>query len=185
MVTRKPVPSPTDSGLAPYPSSPPYPITPTIPKTPQSHNLQSTRQAPGNSAIDSEQDGYNAWRDDREVAEGRPGASRNGQPTSTPIPESLRVGPASLSNSSSRETLRVVSADVSSAISKEEFPSGPSSTNPFSKVVHEGSEGRESSANAWGDVSGLSAQAPSQPPPPIPQNQCKPFSLHARFASCC
>jgi hypothetical protein len=170
MVTRKPVPQKADGALAPYPSSPPCPVTPTS----QPFRVQDAREQLRNSVTDSEPESPNAWRDDDEAPGEYLSANKTGKPAAAALPESLRVGPASLSNSSSREPLRVASADVSRASSNEQLQPDLS-TNPFvKKQAQDGGENRESSAGAWGNVSELSAEPPKKAPPPIPQNQRKP-----------
>lgn len=80
--------------------------------------------------------------------------SGNGGSKSKDIPDALRVGPTGRSNTSSQSSLRPDTA----------------STNPFLRKQVQNVEGKESSADVWGEAPQRSG-APSTAPPPIPSGQ--------------
>ncbi|KAH7413496.1 hypothetical protein BKA64DRAFT_771610 [Cadophora sp. MPI-SDFR-AT-0126] len=122
MVTRKPLPA--DSGLAPS-NLPPYPVTPISTNEPLPFRVEDVRNQ---MQTDSPSDSENAWVGEADNRKPGPG-----------LPESLRVGPPGYTPNSSQEMLRPT-ANV---------------TNPYLKKQNSGSSngsnGNESSAEAWGE----------------------------------
>ncbi|KAG9229114.1 hypothetical protein BJ875DRAFT_208778 [Amylocarpus encephaloides] len=152
MVTRKPVPQ---SDLGPDHGPPPYPVTPIPNEPPRSFRVQDARQGLRTSVTDSEPDILNVWGD-----EGFTAAGAHGNMAQDTLPESLRIGPAGLSNAGSREGLR----------------SDNTSTNPFLKSQGQARIGKESSADAWGQPSELSADPPAHAPLPEDDAPSKDFA---------
>ncbi|TVY32878.1 Ubiquitin carboxyl-terminal hydrolase [Lachnellula occidentalis] len=147
MVTRKPVPQGNQT-LAPTTAAPPYPVTPISTDNPNAFSMQDAR-AELRSATDSDAGSSNVWSEERHDMQP---AAENTHNAAKPLPEALRVGPASLPQNSSHEALR---------------PS-TESTNPFLRRQATGStthSGKESSADAWGEKPAEPSTAP--PPPPI------------------
>jgi len=154
MVTRKPVPQPADSGLAPKAPSPPYPVTPISTDTnanPQFH-MQDVHNQMSTETPDTEPNSAtNAWSGEGFEKQ------NHGMDThsKSDIPESLRVGPRGGTPRTSQEMQNP----------------NLSTTNPYlQKQQTELTDGKESSASAWGG----SAERPPQPagappPPPVPQ----------------
>lgn len=158
MVTRKPVPQQGNSSLAPT-TSPPYPVTPISTDTPKPFSMQDAR-GELRSATDSDAGSANVWSGEGLDAFDKPDPAAETMNHPRGLPESLRVGPPSLSNSqkSSQEALRP----------------NATSTNPFLKRQATGSTtgSKESSANAWGESPERPAQPSSAPPPPpVPQGK--------------
>lgn len=156
MVTRKPVPSSSDSGLAPSATSPPYPVTPVDAKTSSSFPAQNTM-----GQIQDEDE--NAWSGE--------GLEKPTPPnTNKPLPDLLRAGPPAgytPRTSSSQEALKPQNTG----------------TNPFVNRQHSGNStpGKESSASVWGDNDIPAAPTTAPPPPPTPQNLTTP--LASRYES--
>ena len=147
MVTRKPVPTGADAGLAPA-SSPPYPITPTASNAPPPFRMQDVRNEL--RSPQSESDSTSAWSGEGlDKIVGQDTGSKQG------IPDSLKVGPPGYTPKGSQEMLRPSAATTNPYLQKQNTRGG------------ELGDGRESSVSAWGGFAERPAPPTEAPPPPL------------------
>ncbi|CAG8951497.1 hypothetical protein HYFRA_00007413 [Hymenoscyphus fraxineus] len=152
MVTRKPLPPGHEA------ASLPYPVTPISTEQPHPFGSQPSQEDVRASRAHLLDDDPDSWGEGQGNT-----ASISEQQLLKPdnIPEALRVGPAGRSNTSSQSSLRPDTA----------------STNPFLRRQAQNVEGKDSSADVWGQAPQtppISFQAPS-PIPSGPHNgkSCK------------
>jgi hypothetical protein len=168
MVMRKPVPPNAKIGLGADQSDPPYLATETATGAlPPPSERTSRRGSPNSAAV--EPDRQTVWRSESTERDGlpaslRPGSGRQSmegsQNGAEDLPESLRVGPPGYTPRSSGEMQRPSVASTNPYIQRQQ--TGMSGT----------SDGRESSASAWG---GFAERPPvpsnAPPPPPVPKGK--------------
>ncbi|PQE24811.1 DUF544 domain-containing protein [Rutstroemia sp. NJR-2017a BVV2] len=159
MVTRKPVPQSANRPSATNPSSPPYPTTPI-----STNSTSSFRNEGQNNAIQSgtdlEPNSADIWNEERIGARNDVHGASQAQSHLDPnsLPDALKVGPSNFTPKSSQEALKPNAAITNPFILRRQQSQGAAS------------DGKESSAHAWGENAALPAQ-PTQPPPPPPLPQ--------------
>lgn len=107
------------------------------------------------TGTDSDAGSSNVWGEEKLDMQR---SAENQHSAPKPLPESLRVGPPSLSQNGSHEALRP----------------NTETTNPFLKRQATGSttnSGKESSAEAWGERPAEPPNVP--PPPPVSHGKCR------------
>jgi hypothetical protein len=165
MVMRKPAPPNADIVLGADKPDSPYPATPTATDALPAPSEGNSRHGSSNS-VAAEPDSQTAWRSeslerDDLPAWRRPGSGRQSMEGShnggEDLPESLRVGPPGYTPRSSGEMQRPTTTSTNPYLQRQQI--GLSGT----------SDGKESSASAWGGFAER-PQIPSSapPPPPVP-----------------
>ncbi|KAF7874672.1 uncharacterized protein EAF02_008649 [Botrytis sinoallii] len=146
MVTRKPVPQ--SSIPSNNTSSPPYPITPVssdphhIPRPERNHNV--IYDHPANNIEP------NVWNEEE-----------HSHPDPKSLPDALRVGPSTIPPKPSQDMLKPNSSITNPFLRRQQSQSSQSAV----------SDGKESSADIWNELTEKPTQPDYPPPPPPPISQ--------------
>ena len=154
MVTRKPVPQSTNPSSN-NPSSPPYPITPVSSNPPSNFRTEDTHNAMS-TAPNAES---NIWNEEE-----------HSHIDPSILPDTLKVGPSRIPPKTSQDMLKPNPATTNPFLIRRQ-----QSQNSQSAV----SDGKESSADIWGELAEKPAHPDHPPPPPPPVSQGSLMSLLA------
>lgn len=165
MVTRKPVPQSANRPPTTDPSTTPYPTTPISTSLPYNFRNEDKDNAL-QSAADLEPNSADIWNEERVGARNDVHGASQAQSHLDPnsLPDALKVGPSKSTPKSSQDALKTNAAITNPFILRRQQSQGAVS------------DGKESSAHAWGESAALPAQ-PNQPPPPPPLTQGLLLSL--------